>query len=245
MSPIVIQRYYDTRKNRFVSPGLSMVRCTNFGTLPINSLVAIQVQACIGKNFDLDDSGNVPADHQDTTFFVGFTGIPIFAVKTRTDWQSGADSFAASITGGYYTPLTSLANGRAAVCGVITTDTTPSQDYMAQLQLLDASNNPCAIPSSPMPIDIPNPITLGTEADAPSGARYSGVATIDEGNSYVDVTVAGLTTDGVVAALTQQDTGDGLTSFWATIPVAGTLRINSGSPASSATWKCYWQLESL
>ena len=243
LQPIVIRRYYNTRSNRFVSPGLSLAKCTTFDTIPLGSYFVLQIHACIGYAFDLDSSGNVPSANQDTAVFVGAIGTPTFGVKTRTAALAGSNTFA-GVVNGFASAYTSLANGRVGIAGVFPQTVTPNLDYLAQVLLRDGSGNAIAAPAEWLPIYLTIPVVTGSESGNPSVVNYNGVATIPEGATYVDVTVTGLTTGGTLATLTQQDNGTGLSTFWGTCST-NSLRINSGGTAPAGGYKVYWQLASL
>lgn len=241
--PQLIHRYLDANTNRLCSPGLSMIPNTNFDSWPLGTLVCVVLHACKGYRFELDATDGVTVPSANRASLAGFTGVPIFAVKTRTDWGSATDSFAASINS-YYGALTDLANGVAAICGIFPLTVTSALDYMAQIQLLDANNAARAFPSVPLPIDIPEPLILGSEHGAPSTVVYDGVATIAESEDHIDVDVTGLTTSAIVDSLTQQSTGNGLSTFWATA-ATDILTINAGGVAPAGGYKIYWRLKSL
>ena len=119
-------------------------------------------------------------------------------------------------------------------------------NLLGQMQFLDATGNPAAIPPVALPVNVPEPIVVGTEAGAPvSPVKYSGVITILAGTSSLPVSIPSLTVaTGAIATLTQQDNGNGLTSLWGVI-TADVLTINAGQDAPTGGWKVYYQMASL
>ena len=247
LQPIIVDRFFNTRTNKLCSPGTSLVRCTNFDTIPLGSYFVVRINACKGYLFDLDPTtGLVPTAFQDATAFLAATGTPTFGVKTRVNTQAASTTFAA-YANGYAADYTDLAKGQAAVGAIFPFTVTPDLDYVAQMTLRGVSETPMvAIPPGWLPIDIQNPVITGSETGSvPSPAAYSGVATIPVGDDHIAVSIPGLTVaTGVVAALTQQDTGAGTSIFWSVI-TADTLTIYSGGNAPAATWEVYYALDSL
>lgn len=244
LQPIIIDRFLNTRTNRLCSPGVSLATCTNFDSIPLGAYFVLRINACKGYNFSLDSSGLVPAQYQDTTAFVGATGIPTFGVKTRTNAVSKAASFAA-YANGYATAYTNLAQGQAAIGGIFPLTTTADLDYVAQVRLRNLlSGLEIAVPVDWLPVNLPNPVVTGDETgDPPTPLSYSDTVTIPAVVGYLDISIPGLTiATGSVAALTQQDNGNGVTTFVPTI-TADNLRITAGNADND--WRVFWALDSL
>ena len=246
LQPILIRRFLDTRRNRLVSPGLSMARCSDLGTIPLGAYFVVQIQSCIGYSFSLDANGNVPAANQDTGIFTSATGTPTFGVKTRTDALNGLASFAA-YANGYASDYTDLAKGWVGIGGIFPLTVTPDEDYLSQVCLRNIDDSlEVSVPPEWLPVNLTNPICIpGSTGTPPSPIAYSGVATIPAGQDHVDVTVANLTVaTGVLSALTQQDNGSGISTFVGTI-TANTLTITAGGNAPAGTYKIFYALASL
>ena len=245
MTPIIINRFLDTNINRLVSPGFSMARSTNYDIIPVGALFAVVIHACKGKNFELDSNGYVPSANKSS--LADFTGTPIFAVKTKADWQSRGLDFVASISG-QYGPLTSLANGRSAIAGILASDTvSDGTDLFAQVQLQDAVGNKFVAPSSPLPCWIQQPITTGDETGAPvTPILFHGTCTFPAGSdTSAPITLAGLTANAEVF-LQQKNTGIGSTGFQYTA-ATDTLTITADSAPYDPTkqWVVVYDVRSL
>jgi hypothetical protein len=220
-----------------------MARSSNFDILPIGALFAVVIHRCLGKNFEPESDGSVPAAYRSS--LADFTGTPVFAVKTKADWQSRGLDFVASVSG-FYAALTNLSAGRAAVAGILdSTTVSDGTDLFGQVQLQDSGGVKFAAPSSPLPCWIQQPITTGDETGAPpSSILFHGVATIAEGlDASTPITLTGLTANAEVF-LQQRNTGVGSTGFQY-IATANTLTITADAVAPAGGWSVVYDVRSL
>ena len=262
MTPQLITEYFNVNKPktfyRPFSPGmiagsdLPLVQQSQI-QIPRNSLFAICVQVLTTEFATINADGTAKTGAFSLS---DFTGIPILVVQSQTQIQAKSSSFIFACNGYMSIPWTTssgaLAAGRFAIGGVIPNTVSElinaldDDDYRLQLYLQDSGGNVLRMPTRPIYCDILADagagITTGIAAPAMS---YGALVTILEGTSYIDVPIAGLTTaTGVLASLTQQDNGNGLTTFWGTI-TTGNLRINAGDIAPVGGWKCFYQLGHL
>lgn len=214
--------------------------------LPRNTLFTLAIQAVTSKFAALDDDGQATSHKKS---LADFTGTPVLMVQTVSQWKTGSDEFVLAFNGYQSVSWHSLADGRAALGGVISTSTAAVEfddDYVLQAWLKDAGGNILRIPNRPIYCDIRADVGAEvTEGTGVPAIRYEGPFTIPEGADYLDIAITNLTAStGRVASLQQHDNGNGLTTLWPTI-TTGNLRINAGATAPAGGWQGYYILGSL
>ena len=247
MTPTQEILYWNVPQKKFVSPGLSFAKTQRL-FMPIRTSFDLCIQAVNTTLFTPDVNGYAPSAAR--VSLSDYVGVPILAVKSLIDMLNGADEFAVAWSG-YRTslPWHDLSAGRFALGGgFISSDVEAGDNYAIAAQLATVNNGTfLAIPSSkPLLLSIIEPVVTGDEPDAPvPDPQYSGLATILENESSVDVTVTGLTAlTGAILTLTQQYSGGDLSQFWGVI-TDGNLQINSMGVAPAEEYKIYWSLASL
>jgi hypothetical protein len=262
MTPQLITEYFVSNKAKtlFVpfSPGLvatsdlPLVQQSKI-QIPRNALFAICVQAVTNEFAKIAADGTA----SNCNFSLAdFTGIPILVVQTTQQIQSNSGGFIFACNGYMAIPWTtnsgSLTAGRFAVGGIIPSTalqslpTDGATDYKLQIYLQDSGGNVLRIPNRPIYVDILADAGAGitTGANAPAIA-YGAKVIIPSGQSSITIPITDLTAaTGVLASLTQQDNGNGLTTLWGTI-ADGSLTIHSGDLAPNSGWVAWYQLGHL
>lgn len=241
MTPIPLRIYLDmSAGGNPVRPRYDYTSASGL-VIPRGALCELQVQAVNRPDFSVDSSGY--AESAARFALSDFTGSPLLALKTGAQLASNGD-FAEAYTGYSGTTWHSLAAGRCGIYVVATSALDPDAMHFAQLRLADASNNYLIAPPSYLLVDIPRPVLLGSESNAPvAGARYYGTITIAQGQSTGAATIAGLTASAIVT-ISQQDTGAGLVAAaWSA--ATNTLTITAGDVAPAATLKYTYNVLSL
>ena len=262
MTPQLITEYFVSNKPKTFfapfSPGLTsgsdlpMVQQSRI-QIPRNALFAICIQAVTSEFAKIAADGTA----SNCNFSLSdFTGVPILVCQTTQQIQSNSGSFVFACNGymaiSWTTNTGALAAGRFAIGGVIPNTVLQSlpcegnTDYKLQLYLQDSGGNVLRMPNRPIYCDILADAGAGitTGSNAPAMA-YGAKVTIPQGQATITVSIPDLTAaTGVLASLTQQDNGNGLTSLWGTI-TDGSLTIHAGDIAPVNGWVAWYQIGHL
>lgn len=186
--------YYDVFTNQFFDPRNG--RTVGDLNLVRQDYTRLRVQLVSTKDFDLATNLTAPTAAQ--VALTGFTSSVTFAIKTQTQYDD-ADGDFTQATAGFDTSDTDwhlLASGRFTHTTAIIS-TVAAQGYLGFIRLQDASANYYTLGNFPMLIRAVGEVITGSESTIPSGASANWVTgTITSGNTYVDITVTGMTATG-------------------------------------------------